>query len=46
MTREEVLIKREIKYFHPSGSGMPNGHVIQRGGFFGLCSSVILFYLY
>ena len=37
MTREEVLIKREIKYFHPSGSGMPNGHVIQRGGFIREC---------
>lgn len=24
---------REIKYFHPSGGTMPNGHPIQRGGF-------------
>lgn len=37
MNREEVLIKREIKYFHPSGRGMPNGHIIQRGGFIREC---------
>lgn len=28
---------REVKYFHPSGRGMPNGHPIQRGGFVREC---------
>lgn len=28
---------REVKYFHPSGKGMPNGHPLQRGGFIREC---------
>ena len=28
---------REIKYFHPTGGSMPNGHPIQRGGFIHEC---------
>ena len=28
---------REIKYFHPTGGSMPNGHPIQRGGFMHEC---------
>ena len=25
---------REVKYFHPSGQKLPNGSIIQKGGFF------------
>lgn len=27
----------EVKYFHPSGKSLPNGHSIQRGGFLHEC---------
>ena len=35
--RPKKFIVKEIKYFHPSGLGMPNGHAIQRGGFIREC---------
>lgn len=35
---------REVKYFHPNGGTLPNGHPIQRGGFLHECKMNSLAY--